>query len=259
MEKLDTTKPCYLFFDLDGTVITHDRKLPKENLDAMLRAQRLGHKLILNTGRSQAGYLRTNASAAHAIPWDGMCFSASDIFYEGRLLYENGVSQCDFSLWFEYCMEHCRDLWYCGRKEQRLFDFTKFTSPLTESEKNEWREKAEREFKENTLTNLSIMGILDCDDLPKSGLCICQLPRYADLFPAGCSKGQVVRIFCEKTGAALEQCVGFGDSNNDVDMLRVCPTGVCMKDSPQSLIDVSTYHAKTENGVAEALHKLFGV
>jgi hypothetical protein len=32
-----------------------------------------------------------------------------------------------------------------------------------------------------------------------------------------------------------------------------------MKDSPQSFIDVSTYHAKTENGVAEALHKLFGV
>ena len=259
MKKLDISKPCYLFFDLDGTVITHERKLPPENLDAMLRVQKLGHKLILNTGRSQAGYMRTNASAAHVIPWDGMCFSASDIFYEGRLIYECGVAWDDFSVWFEYCMDNRLDVWYCGRKEQRLFDFTRFSSPMTESEKIEWRQKAESEFKENTLTNISIMGVLDGDDLPKSGLCICQLPRYADLFPASCDKGQVVRIFCEKIGASLDQCVGFGDSNNDIDMLKTCPTAVCMKDSPQSLIDVSTYHAKTENGVAEALHKLFGV
>ena len=60
-------------------------------------------------------------------------------------------------------------------------------------------------------------------------------------------------------GVSLDQCVGFGDSSNDVDMLRVCPTGICMKNSPQALIDVATYHAKTENGVAEGLHMLFGV
>ena len=254
---MDTAKTCYLFFDLDGTVITHDRKLPRENLDAMLRAQALGHKLILNTGRSQAGYMRTNASAAHSIPWDGKCFSASDIFYEGRLLYENRVAWEDFSAWFEYCIEHRRDLWYCGRKDQVLFDFTKFCSPMTESEKAEWRLKAEREFEENVLTNISIMGVLD-RELPQTGLGICQLPKYADLFPAGCDKGRVVLTFCEKMGVSLEQCVGFGDSSNDIDMLKVCPTAICMKDSPQALIDVATYHAKTENGVAEGINKLFG-
>ena len=256
---MDTSKTCYLFFDLDGTVITHDRKLPRENLDAMLRAQALGHKLILNTGRSQAGYMRTNASAAHVIPWDGMCFSASDIFYEDKLLYENGVSWGDFSVWLEYCMEHSMDLWYCGRKDQVLFDFSKFRSPTTDAQKPECLQNAEREFKENRLTNISIMGVLDLSGIPESGLCICQLPTYADLFPAGCNKGQVVLTFCEKMGVSLEQCVGFGDSSNDVDMLKVCPTAVCMKDSPQALIDVATYHAKTENGVAEALHDLFGV
>lgn len=259
MKKPDTTKTCYLFFDLDGTVITHDGKLPKENLDAMLKAQALGHKLILNTGRSQGGYMLENASAAHIIPWNGMCFSASDIYYEGKLLYENSVSLSDFSIWLEYCMDNRRNIWYCGRKKQIMLPFGEFSSPMTEYEKSDWRQKAEQEFKENTLTNVSIKGVLDGENLPKSGLSVCQLPTYADLFPAGCNKGRVVHIFCEKTGASLEQCVGFGDSNNDVDMLRVCHTGVCMKDSPQALIDAATYHAKTENGVAEALHDLFGV
>ena len=156
-------------------------------------------------------------------------------------------------------MEQGLDLWYCGRKDQILFAFSKSGASMAESEKAEWRQKAEREFKENALTNISIMGVLAQDGLPESGLCICQLPTYADLFPAGCDKGQVVRIFCEKTGVSPDQCVGFGDSSNDVDMLRFCPTGICMKDSPDALIDVATYHARTENGVAEGLRLLFGV
>ena len=257
MKRLDTTKPCYLFFDLDGTVLTHDRRLEQETLDAMLRVQAMGHKLIMNTGRSRGGYMRSNADAARVIPWDGTCFSASDIIFEGELLYENGVSLNDFTVWLEYCMEKRLDLWYCGRSYQQLFDFSKYASPMTETEREGWRQTAKTLFAENVLTNVSVMAVLDGDDLPESGLCICQLPTYADLFPAGCSKGEVVRIFCEKMGVSLDQCVGFGDSNNDVDMLRVCPTGVCMKNAPQTLIDVATYHAKTENGVAEGLRMLF--
>lgn len=256
---MDTAKTCYLFFDLDGTVLTHDKKLAQETLDAMLRVQALGHKLILNTGRSQGGYKLKNASAGHVIPWDGTCFSASDIIYEGKLLYECGVSWEDFSVWLEYCMKQRMDVWYCGRQEQVSFGFREYENPLTEKEKDEWRKKARLMFQENVLTNFSIMGILPKEGLPESGLSICQLPTYADLFPAGCNKGEIVRIFCEKTGASLDQCVGFGDSNNDVDMLKACPVGICMKNSPQTLIDVATYHAKTENGVAEGLNSLFGV
>ena len=256
---MDTSKTCYLFFDLDGTVLAHDKSLKQETLDAMLNAQALGHKLILNTGRSQGGYKLKNASAGHIIPWDGQCFSASDILYEGKLLYECGVSWEDFSVWLEYCMDQRMDVWYCGRQEQVLFDFGRYEAPLTNEEKAEWRKTAEVLFKENILTNFSVMGVLPQTGLPRSGLSVCQLPTYADLFPAGCDKGHVVRIFCEKTGVSLDQCVGFGDSNNDIDMLKTCPTGVCMKNSPQALIDVATYHAKTENGVAEGLHILFGV
>ena len=257
--KMDQQKTCYLFFDLDGTVITHDGRLAQETLDAMQKVQALGHKLILNTGRSRGGYLLKNADAARAIPWDGTCFSSADIIFEGKLLYENAVSKGDFLAWLEYCMKHRLDVRYCGREEQVLWEFSQYAMPLTEAEKNGWRKTAEVAFRENVLTNLSVMGILEPQGLPETSLNVYQLPTYADLFPAGCDKGSVVRVFCEKMGVPLEQCVGFGDSNNDVDMLTVCPTGVCMKESPQALIDVATYHAKTENGVAEGLRVLFGI
>ena len=182
---MDTAKTCYLFFDLDGTVLTHDRRLEKETLDAMLRVQAMGHKLIMNTGRSRGGYLRKNADAARIIPWDGTCFSASDIIFEDQLLYENGVSWEDFSVWLEYCMEKRLDLWYCGRLDQQLLDFSRYASPMTNDEMEEWRKTAERLFGKNTLTNVSIMGVLEQEGLPESGLQVCQLPTYSDLFSRG--------------------------------------------------------------------------
>ena len=256
---MDTKKTCYLFFDLDGTVISHDGALSDANLQAMLAVQKLGHKLILNTGRSRGGYMLKNADAARVIPWDGTCFSTADITFEGRLIYEKAVSKADFDIWLEYCMEHRFDVRYCGREEQVLWEFASYPEPLTDAQKVAWREKAALEFERNVLTNLSIMGVLDERTFPKSSLNIFQLPAYADLFPAGCNKGQIILDFCNTLGVSIEQCACFGDSNNDLDMFRVCPTSVCMKEAPQALVDASTYHAKTENGVAEGLHMLFGV
>ena len=129
---MDTTKTCYLFFDLDGTVLTLRGRLEKETLDAMLAVQAMGHKLILNTGRSRGGYQL--ALEAHAIPWDGACFSSCDLFFEGRLLDENTVSRADLFAWLEYCMEQRIDIRYCGRQAQVLFDLSRYSAPLTEED-----------------------------------------------------------------------------------------------------------------------------
>lgn len=255
---MDKTKTCYLFFDLDGTVLTHQGKLEKETLETMLAVQAMGHKLILNTGRSQGGYKL--APAAHTIPWDGACFSSSDIFFGGRLLSESTVPEEDFFAWLEYCMEQRIDVRYCGRETQVLFDFSRYSAPMTGEEQDSWRQLAQKEFETNVLTNLSVMSVLPLDDrLPKTNLKLYQLPTYVDLFAPGCDKGSVVRKFCCALDIPLEQCVGFGDSTNDVDMLAACSLGICMKNSPQILIDTATYHAKTENGVREGLEMLFGV
>ena len=128
--------PLYLFFDLDGTVLIHHH-LPPENLAAMKRAQAMGHKLILNTGRSRGGYALV--PEANAVPWDGMCFSASDIMYEERDISHVTVSKKDFHIWLEYCMTYRVRLAYCGRKWLENLDFTVYDAPLTEAEKDKHR------------------------------------------------------------------------------------------------------------------------
>lgn len=246
-------QPLYLFFDLDGTVLL-DSNLPKQNLVAMQRAQQMGHKLILNTGRSRGGYAR--AKQASEISWDGMCFSASDINYQGNNISFKTIDEQDFYIWLNYCMEHRIRFAYCGREFLEFLDFAAYRSPLTEQQKQSVREHAALLYRQNPLTNFSVYAVLPPDQIPKSNLTPIQLSTYADIFPKGCNKGKVILDFCHATGALLEQCVCFGDSANDIDMFRVCPTSVCMRGAPQELTELSTYQAKSKYGVAEGLMHL---
>lgn len=250
---MDVTKPLYLFFDLDGTVLVNS-KLPQEHLDAMKWAQSKGHKLILNTGRSRGGYKRV--PQAEAVPWDGRCFSAAEISFEDRLISLKTVSEQDFRIWLEYCLEHRFRLAYCGREWLEFLDYDQYKQPLTDEQKQILRKEAMTLFHENPLTNVSIHTMLDPSTFPESGLVPIQLPGYADLFPDGCSKGNVILDFCRELNVPIEQCVCFGDSPNDIDMFRVCPTSICMKWAPPELSSIATYHAKTEFGVTEGLHYL---
>ena len=256
---MDTQKTCYLFFDLDGTVIGHDGTLSDANLQAMLAVQRLGHKLILNTGRSNGAYQMSSADEARVIPWNGTCFSTADVTFEGRQITSHTVSKKDFDVWLEYCMEHRRTLFCGGRRATATFIFRTYTEPLTEAEKQAWRARASKSFSEDAFTNLTVVGVLDPNTLPESDLTVVQLATYADLFPKGCNKGQVILDFCQTLGVSIDQCACFGDSNNDLDMFRVCSTSVCMKEATPALAELATYRAKTEEGVAEGLRYLFGI
>lgn len=250
---MDIKQPLYLFFDLDGTVLV-DHALPRVNLDAMLHAQAMGHKLILNTGRSRGGYKRV--PQADAIPWDGMCFSAADITYEGRTISLTTVSEQDFMIWLDYCMEYRVRLAYCGREFLEFLDFTIYKTPMTEQQKQQHRDYGAELYRKNPLTNLSVHTVIPPETIPQSGLTPIQLSTYADLFPNGCNKGRVIEEFCRVLNVPIAQCVCFGDSQNDVDMFRICPTGICMKGAPEELASLAVYRAKGAYGVAEGLAHL---
>lgn len=43
-----------------------------------------------------------------------------------------------------------------------------------------------------------------------------------------CNKGYALKKYCELNGISLDDCIAFGDTTNDNEMLKVC-YGVCMK------------------------------
>ena len=78
---MNTEQTCYLFLDFDGTVFLNG-SIPRENREALSAVQRMGHQVILNTGRSR-GSLNFTTREYQGVKWDGMIFGMSDMNYRG--------------------------------------------------------------------------------------------------------------------------------------------------------------------------------
>ena len=134
-----------------------------------------------------------------------------------------------------------------------------FPEPFSKKEIEDIFQRIRNIYSEDPISKLTVMGVMDRRDLPQTALTVIQAKQYADIYPGGCNKGSAIQSFCKHLDLALTQCVCFGDSENDVDMFRICPTGICMDDVPMNLRMLAAYHAKGPFGVAEGLELLFGI
>ena len=254
---MDKTKPCYLFFDYDGTVYVN-KIIPEKTLQAMKIAQEMGHMLIMNTGRSW-GEANYNPFAFTTVPWDGTICGGGDIRLGDRMLVEHTVSRREAITWMTWAMER-RYLFIIGGQHERVdFDFSEHAEEFTDEELAENIARLDAVMERNPATKLTLLPGLNGNAVPKTDLTVISMDHYVDLFAPGCDKGTTIREFCEATGADIEQCVCFGDSENDVEMFRACPTSIAMAHAPKALTDLATYHATSELGVVEGLHWLFGI
>lgn len=267
---MEAQKTCYLFFDFDGTVTADIRTtlpdgsekmcriLPECHLNSLRSVHDAGHKIFICTGRSRGSMLGINKDWLPALdlPWDGMLFGASDMWYNGKRISIKYIPREEIYFWLDYCKNTGRVFCYNGTETPIRYDFSMETSPDRVAEI--YRD-VERQIIENPLTNMSVIpSALDIDS-KKTSLSVVNLKRYSDIFPPGANKGQAIKHFCKLINAPMEQTICFGDSENDIDMFKVCNSSVAMKNSPDSLKKLATYSAKSDFGVSEAIKLFFGI
>lgn len=79
-----------------------------------------------------------------------------------------------------------------------------------------------------------------------------------DIVCAGAGKVQGIEAFLERTGIAAEETVAFGDAENDIEMLRLCGTGVAMGNAEPDVKAVADLVSTDidEDGIANGLRAL---
>lgn len=65
------------------------------------------------------------------------------------------------------------------------------------------------------------------------------------------------KIVAELTGISLNDIVAFGDDKNDIDMLKICGTGVAVSNAIKEVLDIADEitSSNDEDGVAEWIEK----
>ena len=94
--------------------------------------------------------------------------------------------------------------------------------------------------------------------LPSDLAVVQTAPFYLEVIPARINKGVGLINACAAAGLSPAEAIAFGDSENDIEMLRAAGMGVAMAnadDAVKSAADMVTL-SNNENGIAAALAKL---
>lgn len=96
-----------------------------------------------------------------------------------------------------------------------------------------------------------------CDELGDNATVIRGSPPFfVEILQKDICKGKGLEKMCAKLGVGLDQCISFGDGDNDIEFLQAAGLGIAMKngrDSVKAIADKVTEWSNVEDGVIRTL------
>ncbi len=271
--------PKIIFFDIDGTLCEPGKQVSEPTVAALHRAQARGHKILLSTGRN----VPIIPAFIRDIGFDGIVASAGGyVTVDGQVLEDRAMPQALLE----------RALAVLGRYDMSyMLETAEGTFADRERCLAAWARglsDANSEQRRLMLQLIDGLGVLPMEGFhgqPVYKICftagsVAELQAAADelgddyftvtnLVPGsfalngetmarGVDKGSAVRKVCAYYGVGVEDAVAFGDSGNDLPMLRAAGVGVAMGNAAPDVkaeADVVCESCQ-EDGVARQLMRM---
>lgn len=255
-----------VFFDLDGTLLTHKKEVLEENKKAIKRALENGIEVCICTGRQKtaAEHYRQMAGAGRYI----ICENGAEIY---DAVSKEELFTCPLE------KEFCKRL-YEHALSKKLFVRidTKYARYITDMklkviDEIPMEEDYEKFFEENDVLQLSIgstngkdidevIEMLDSSVKVENRFISGYLPvehEIINIINTSASKGNGILGLCKYLKINPEEAMAFGDDLNDISMMKSV-YGVAMGNAFDEVKILAKEVTKTneEPGIAEILNRI---
>ena len=250
-----------IFLDIDGTLLPPgDMLIPESTLAALDRARANGHKLFLCTGRN---HRMTEPLLRHDCFAGAVCSAGGYVLCDGKTLVDipmepqqaEGVRAALERNGVE-CTLEARDATYGSLKMLERWSFTHRDAGPLNSEAARWRKAMEdgmtmsplAEYKGEPLYKIVYIAersedLNEAKRLYEDRFVFCESKPdglnggyvNGELINRKFDKGRGIKAVCDYLGVPLQNSIGFGDSDNDLQMTDVVGISVCMADGSASL------------------------
>lgn len=249
-----------IFLDIDGTLLpAGEMVIPQSTVEALHKAKKNGHKLFLCTGRN---WRMTEPLMAHG--FDGcVCSAGGYVVCDGKVLVDipmepqlsEGVRAALERHGVE-CTLEAVDGTYGGMQMINRWSYAHQPCAAPNSEAERWRKAMAdgmtiqplEEYQGQPIYKIVFIAAhkSDLDEAKKLYeaqfvFCESNLDSMDDgmvngeLINRKFDKGQGIRAICEYLGKPLADTIGFGDSDNDLQMTDVAGISVCMANGSENL------------------------
>lgn len=257
--------------DLDGTLLTSDKKISDINKKVLNELEKRGIKIFIVTGRT---YLSAKPFA------EELGFNSSVIAYNGAKVVDYKTDKVIFELPLEekyvkkvialgkekgfHINLYQNNRWYVenlDREETKHYAKMTGLTPV---------QKSFDDFENYEMTKITFQDMSDSKEFNElynhisrefEGKLYTAKSQYFlfEVLNKNVNKGLILEKVLASYGISLDECVAFGDASNDLEMLKMVKYGVAMGNSALELKEQLNYVTDTNdnNGVAKFLKKYF--
>ncbi len=249
-----------VFFDIDGTIWNLNNEIPESTIKAIRRLRENGHLAFLCSGRSRAFI---QAPKLFDIGFDGVVSGCGTMIeYGGQTVFYKKLDVELVANTLHTVRKYGLRPILEGREYLYMDD--------AEFETDNYGRKLKAEMGGRLLTIAGEWGRwevskLSCaTDNADGEKCFSELEAYydfmihdvpvAEFVPKGFHKGTGIAKVCEILGMDMTDTFAFGDSANDIGMLRDAGIGVAMGNGSDAVKEAADYvtDAMMENGIWNA-------
>lgn len=240
-----------IFMDIDGTLMEHG-KVSQRVIDVIQRARAQGHLFFVCTGRSLGHMPRQLLEAEYLdgyVMGCGMhCVMGETVIHRERV--DNAASLAVARYFIENgreCLYECENNMLAINSERPGFDIFSDVEALAVV------------LDDAGVSKITAVGPYREDDAEffSEWFDVYDMGTYSDVVKRGVTKATGMQHVLDYLGIPRENCIGVGDSANDLPMLEFAGLGVAMGNAPENVklrADVVTESIEAD-GVAVMIEK----
>ena len=253
-----------IFLDLDGTLLNNKSEISKESEHYIKHLTKLGHHVVLITGRPYRGCIDYYNQLNLKTPL--VCDNGASIY--GMGLFEDvhkSIPKALMDELYQFSKAHIITAFYSLdnylftiKPQERLAFYWHLNDQTNIIEKpfNQIDEEApllmiviKKPFHKAFESFVAEKGILSLrnwgEDIKNA---------VYEIYLKGVNKGMAMQLIMDKLN--IDDVIAFGDGDNDIELISMAKRGVAMKNGSKSIIEVSdeqTEFTNNEDGVMKHL------
>ncbi|GAA0501009.1 Cof-type HAD-IIB family hydrolase [Salinibacillus aidingensis] len=254
------TKQSIVFFDIDGTLLDHDKELPKSAKQAVSDLKAQGHIAAIATGRAPFMFepLRKELGIDTYVSYNGQYAVSQD-----EVIFTNPINKTSIEELTKMAVENDHPLVYMNESMMKSnIEYHPHVDQSLKSLKFSHPEYDPDFFKDRHLYQ-SLLFCTAGEEKPYEeafdDLTFIRWHEFSmDIIPRGGSKANGIQKMIQHLGIPLENVYAFGDGLNDIEMLKAVPNSIAMGNGLSEVKEAAKLVTKPvdEDGILHGLKKV---
>ncbi|WP_053363291.1 Cof-type HAD-IIB family hydrolase [Bacillus sp. FJAT-27251] len=252
------TEKSLIFFDIDGTLLTHEKKLPLSTKEAIKELKDRGHIVAIATGRAPFMFkdLRDELDIHTFVSYNG-----SYVVLNGEVIYTNPLNTHSLEKLTEIAVQNEHPVVFMDHEDMKanVPEHNYITESISTLKIPQFPAHDPQYYVDREL----YQSLLFCQEGEEKQYeeqfsdfdFIRWHPVSVDIIPGGGSKAKGIEKLVKQMGVNEEQIYAFGDGLNDLEMLSTIQNSVAMGNGVEVVKEAAKHVTKSveEDGILHGL------